>query len=124
MTAEQPIPATPLTSSEESRWVVLAHIGGLLSFIGPLVVWLVYRDRSDAVERESKEALNAQVTYAAAALAVYIVGGILTIVLVGILFIVAAMVVQLIALALAIVGAVRANSSGSYRYPFTYRFIK
>ncbi|GAA2934587.1 DUF4870 domain-containing protein [Microbacterium luteolum] len=124
MTAEQSLPAAPLTPSEESRWVVLAHIGGLLSFIGPLIVWLIYRDRSDAVERESKEALNAQITYAAAALALYVVGGLLAIVLVGFVFIIAATLVQLAGLILAIVAAVRSNTSGTFRYPLTFRFLK
>lgn len=124
MTTEQPLPVAPLTAAEESRWTMLAHLGGLLSFIGPLIVWLVFRDRSDAVERESKEALNAQITYAAAALALYVVGGALAIVLVGFVFVIAATIVQLAALILAIVAAVRVNASGSYRYPLTFRFVK
>jgi hypothetical protein len=124
MTAEQSLPVAPLTADEERRWIMLAHLGGLLSFIGPLIVWLVYRDRSDAVEREAKEALSAQVTYAAAALALYLVGGVLAIVLVGIVFIIAATLVQLAALIIAILAAVRANTSGRYRYPLTVRFVK
>ncbi len=124
MTAEQSLPVAPLTPAEEGRWTMLAHLGGLLSFVGPLIVWLVYRDRSDAVEREAKEALNAQLTYAAAALALYIVGGVLALVLVGFVFIIAASIVQLLALILAIVGAVRTSSTGRYRYPLTYRFLK
>jgi uncharacterized Tic20 family protein len=124
MTAEHPLPLAPLTAADERRWIMLAHLGGLLSFIGPLIVWLVYRDRSDAVERESKEALNAQITYAAAALALYVLGGVLAIVLVGFVFLIAAMAVQLAALILAIVAAVRANSSGTYRYPLVVRLVK
>lgn len=124
MTTEQSLPASPLTAAEESRWSVLAHLSGLLSFVGPLVVWLVFRDRSDAVDREAKEALNAQITYAAAALALYIVGAVLAIVLIGVAFIIAASIVQLFALIIAIVAAVKANSSGRYRYPLTYRFLK
>ena len=124
MTTEQSLPAAPLTGAEESRWIVLAHLGGLLSFVGPLIVWLVFRDRSDAVDREAKEALNAQITYAAAALALYVVGAVLAIVLIGVVFIIAATIVQLIALIIAIVAAVKSNTSGRYRYPLTYRFLK
>jgi uncharacterized Tic20 family protein len=124
MTAEQTLPVPPLTADEERRWTMLAHLGGLLSFVGPLIVWLIYRDRSDAVDREAKEALNAQLTYAAAALALYIVGALLAIVLVGLVFILAASLVQLAALIIAIVAAVRANTSGRYRYPLTFRFVK
>lgn len=124
MTTEHSLAAAPLSPADEQRWIVLAHVSGLLSFIGPLVVWLVYRDRSDAVERESKEALNAQITLAAVALVLYVVGAALTLVLIGFVILLAASIVQLIALILAIVGAVRASSSGSYRYPLTYRVVK
>ena len=124
MTAENALPTAPLTALEESRWTMLAHLSGVLSFVGPLIIWLLYRNRSDAVDRESKEALNAQITYAAAALALYIVGAILAIVLVGFVFIIAAAIVQLIALILSIVGAVRTNAAGRYRYPLIYRFLK
>lgn len=124
MTAEQSLPVTPLNAADERRWIMLAHLGGLLSFIGPLIVWLIYRDRSDAVDREAKEALNAQITYAAAALALYVVGGVLALVLIGFVFIIAATIVQLAAFIVAIVAAVRANTSGTYRYPLTFRFIK
>ena len=124
MTTDQSAPAAPFTADEERRWILFAHLGGIFSFIGPLIVWLLYRDRSDAVDREAREALNAQITYAAAALALYIVGGLLAIVVVGFVFIVAATVVQIAAFFLAIVAGVRSNTSGRFRYPLTYRFLK
>lgn len=124
MTAEQSLSITPLTADEERRWIMLAHLGGLLSFVGPLIVWLIYRDRSDAVDREAKEALNAQITYAAAALALYVIGGILALVVIGFVIIIAASLVQLAAFIIAIVAGVRANTTGRYRYPLTFRFLK
>jgi uncharacterized Tic20 family protein len=124
MTADQSPLASPLTADKERRWMMLAHLGGLLSFVGPLIVWLVFRDRSDAVDREAKEALNAQITYAAAAVVLYIVGGVLAIVLVGFVFIIAASLVQLAAMVFAIVGALRTSASGGYRYPLTVRLVK
>lgn len=117
MTTDQPLPAVPLTAEEETRWVLLAHLSGLLSFVGPLVVLLVFRDRSDAVDREAKEALNAQITYAGAALALSVLGAALALVLVGFVFILLAGLVQLAALVLAIVAAVRVNGGGRFRYP-------
>lgn len=123
MITDNTLPAVPLSAHDEHRWTMLAHLSGLLSFIGPLIVWLVYRDRSDAVERESKEALNAQITLAAVALGLYLLGAVLTLVLVGFVFLLAAAIVQLVALIVAIVGAVRAGSAGRYRYPFAYRIV-
>lgn len=124
MTSEQSVSIAPLAAEEERRWIMLAHLGGLLSFVGPLIAWLIYRDRSDAVDREAKEALNAQITYAAAALVLYVVGGVLALVLIGFVFIIAASLVQLAAFVIAIIGAVRANTAGRYRYPLTFRFLK
>lgn len=124
MTTDQPLPAVPLTAEEETRWVLLAHLSGLLSFVGPLVVLLVFRDRSDAVDREAKEALNAQITYAGAALALYVLGAALALVLVGFVFILLAGLVQLAALVLAIVAAVRVNGGGRFRYPLVLRLVK
>lgn len=124
MTSDQTSPTTPLTAEEERRWILFAHLGGLLSFVGPLIVWLIFRDRSDAVDREAREALNAQITYAAAALALYILGAALAVVLIGFVFIVAATIVQIAGAVFAIVGAVRSNSTGLYRYPLILRFIK
>lgn len=124
MTTTQPDAVTPLTPTEEARWTSLAHLSGLLSFVGPLLVWLILRDRSDAVEREAKESLNFQIAAAGVALALYIIGSVLSVVVVGIAFLMLAPLVQLAALVFAIVGAVRANSSGSYRYPLTLRFVR
>ncbi len=124
MTTDQPLPAVPLTAEEETRWVLLAHLSGLLSFVGPLIVLLVFRDRSDAVDREAKEALNAQITYAGAALALYVLGAALALVLVGFVFILLAGLVQLAALVLAIVAAVRVNGGGRFRYPLVLRLVK
>jgi uncharacterized Tic20 family protein len=124
MTSQHSIPIAPLSALEERRWVGLAHLSGLLSFVGPLIVWLVYRDRSDAVERQSKEALNAQITLAGLALVLYVVGGALSLIVVGVVFLVAAPIVQLLGLIFAIVGALETRSADTYRYPFALRLIQ
>src|SRR5450756_990054 len=58
-------PAAPMSDSDQRLWATLAHIGPIiLSFIAPLVIWLVYRERGRYVEDQSKEALNFQITLA------------------------------------------------------------
>ena len=44
-------------------WAIGAQLGGLLlGFVAPLIVWLVYRERSAFLDRTAKEALNFQLT--------------------------------------------------------------
>jgi uncharacterized protein len=103
---------------------MLAHLSGLLSFIGPLVVLLVFKDRSAAVAREAKESLNLQIAAAAAFTVLMIVGTILTFVVVGVVLVMIAPLVLLAAAILAVVGAVIAQRTGTYRYPVNVRLVK
>lgn len=117
-------PATTLTESEEKTWTAIAHFSGLLSFVGPLIVWLMYRDKSDVVGREAKASLNFQITVALAATVLYVSGGVLTLVLVGVVLLMIAPLVQLAGAIMAIVGGIKVGQNGSFRYPCTIRFIR
>jgi len=118
------VPADALSESDEKTWVALSHFGGIFSFIGPLIVWLVYRERSARVGREAKEALNFQLTVALVATALYILGSVLALVVVGLVFIAIAPLVQIFGVVMAIVAGVKVGSSGTFRYPVTIRFIR
>ena len=51
--------AAPAASSEERMWATFAHLSGLvLGVIGPLVIWLVQKDRFPFVNDQGKEALT------------------------------------------------------------------
>ncbi|OZB50220.1 MAG: hypothetical protein B7X40_03120 [Cellulomonas sp. 14-74-6] len=114
----QPAYAPPLNPSDERLWATLAHVGGIvLGFIAPLIVWLVFRERSGFVNDQAKEALNFQILVAIA----YVVGSILLVVLVGGLIMALA---WLAAVIFGIMGAVAANKGELYRYPFNWRIIK
>ncbi|GAA4701253.1 DUF4870 domain-containing protein [Promicromonospora umidemergens] len=110
----------PLNPSDERMWSVFAQIGPLLlSFIAPLVIWLVLKDRSRFVDQEAKESLNFQITLAIA----YIATTILTVVTFGIGgFLYAAIVV--VAIVFQILAAVQNGKGAPYRYPVNIRFIK
>src|SRR5580700_2400867 len=75
-------------AQDERTWGMLAHLAafaGLLvplgSLLGPLVVWLIRRDRSEFVADQGKEALNFNITVLLAGL----VCGLLVFVFIGIL---------------------------------------
>ena len=105
-------------------WSTFAHLGfvaGMVipfgNVIAPLVIWLVFKDRSSYVDYHGKEALNFQITVTLAMIA----SGILILLLIGIFLLIA---VVLLALVFSIMGAIKANNGEYYEYPFTIRFIR
>ncbi len=60
----------PSSNPEERNWAMLVHLAGftglLFNFVGnilaPLVVWLIFRGKSDMVDLHGKRALNFQIS--------------------------------------------------------------
>lgn len=107
----------PLRPDEERTWGTLAHAGGfLVGFISPLIVWLVYRERSVWVEGCAKEALNFQISYT-----IYlIVSAFSMLALVGFLLFPTVLVAYFVFM---IVGIVKAASLQPYRFPLILRLV-
>ena len=102
---------------EEKLWAVGAHLGPLLlGFIAPLIVWLVFRERSAFLDRTAKEALNMQLSY----LIYFLVAGFSLILLVGLVLLPAVGIAWLV---LMIVATVKVANFEDYRYPAIIRFI-
>ena len=40
-----PAGAAPLSEAEDKQWASFAHLGGILSFLPPLIIWLVFKER-------------------------------------------------------------------------------
>ena len=135
-TPEQPLPPPPspvappppsdngLPSSEQRQWAMFAHLSALIGLIvpfgnvlGPLVIWLVQKDKMAFVDDQGKEALNFQITVFGAA----VISFFLMFILIGFLLI---FVVGLGALVLTIIAAFKANEGVAYRYALTIRLIK
>ena len=126
-----PQPAAPLTPAEDKQWASFAHFGGILYILPALIIYLVFKDRGTLTRQESKEALNWQITFIIGS----IVLGILNLIVSGIaiaagLYALAGIVGWIIFLLyvanviLSIMGGVKVNGGGSYRYPFAIRLIK
>jgi uncharacterized Tic20 family protein len=108
---------------------MIAHIGSLVAawfamgFLCPLVIWLVYRDRSDFVRRHALESLNFQISLliygivAAILVAITFGLGILIVIPLAFIGVIAALVVIVLA-------TVAASSGREYRYPLTLRLVK
>ena len=121
--------STPLSGSEERTWAMVAHIGVLIAawlamgFLCPLIIWLVFRERSEFVRRHAVESLNFQISLliysALSAVLIFITFGL------GVLIVVPLVVIGAIAALVVIILATVAASGGSdYRYPLTIRFIR
>ncbi|MBO0594411.1 DUF4870 domain-containing protein [Nesterenkonia sp. E16_7] len=111
-------PGVPVSAGEEQGWGVAMHLGGVfLSWLVPLVLWLVFRQRSRMLDDHGKEALNFQITLFIA----YLVGAATTIILIGFLILFLA---WLLSVVFSILAAVAAYNRRPYRYPLTIRFIK
>ena len=119
----------PLSASEERTWAMVAHIGVLVAawfamgFLCPLVIWLIYRYRSDYVRQHALESLNFQLSLliytAVAVILILITFGL------GVLIIVPLILIGAVAALIVIILATVAAAGGNeYRYPLTLRFVK
>ena len=115
---QPPQPGAPLSPGEEQGWGVAIHLGGVfVSWLVPLIVWLVFRERSAMLDDHGKETLNWQITLFIG----YVIGYATMIILIGFLIV---PIIFLIALIFGILGAIAAYNRRSFRYPFNIRFIK
>ena len=111
-----------LSPGDERTWGMLSHLSALLglfislNFLGPLIIYLVYRERSAYVRRQSAEALNFNLS-----ITIYlIVSGILILLLIGIILLPVVLVFWLVEV---IIASVAANRGDEHRYPLTLRFV-
>jgi uncharacterized Tic20 family protein len=136
--AAQPAPAAPLSEADDKLWASLAHLGGILYILPSLIIYLVLKDRGAKVRVEAKEALNWQITFVGGWIILEIVTAIISAI------VVAASVASLsdagfgvasvlwilpfawwvLNVIFSILGFVKVNGGGSYRYPFALRLIK
>ena len=92
------------------------YLTGVGIIVGPLIVWLIKKDKYPYVDRQGKEALNFNISF----LVYHIAAALLLFVLVGFVLL---PLVSLAWLVLLIVAAVKTNSGEQYRYPFIFRLI-
>ncbi|MHC4082924.1 MAG: DUF4870 domain-containing protein [Planctomycetota bacterium] len=104
-------------SGEERNFAVIAHLLGIIiSFLGPLIIWLIKKDDSTYVDDQAREALNFQITVFIAEA----VCGFLTMIVIGCVLLPIVLIANFI---LCIVAAVAASQGRWYRYPMTFRLI-
>ena len=106
---------------------MLPHLLGLLTgFLGPLILWLVNRNRSAFLDHQGKEALNFQITILIVVTTGVLLGTLLAILTLGfaLLVLIPLYVVYLVlVLIYQITGIVRSNRGEWYTYPMSLRLI-
>ncbi len=106
-----------LSVADERSFTSLANILGILGFIPSLVVYLVFKDRSAFLKRNTGSALNFQITMIIAE----VVGYILSVAFIGIFIVIAAWVLRFV---FSILAFVHTKDGEEYVYPVTINFIK
>lgn len=107
----------PLSPGDARMWALFAHLGGtFLSFLVPLVIYLVYKDRDPFVRRHSSQALNFHITL----FIVYLVSIPLMFIIIGFFTFLAA---AICAIVFTIMAAIAANAGRDYTYPLAIQFV-
>ncbi|WP_084103262.1 DUF4870 domain-containing protein [Demequina sp. NBRC 110056] len=129
---QQPYAPQPMLESEARMWSMLIHVvaagamvlsAGFLGFVVPLVLWLIYRERSALVDFHGKQNLNLQITVLVSGAAAFIVG----LLLLGVgLFVTLPLwgLYALYALIISIVAGVKAHGGQYYKVPLIIPFVR
>ncbi|MEH6945261.1 DUF4870 domain-containing protein [Bacillus sp. JJ722] len=86
------------------------------AFIGPLIIWLLQKDKSSFIDYHGREYFNFFISYCVYGLVSFI----LTFILIGLII---APIVGIAAFIFTIIGAVKAYEGKEYRFPFIFRIL-
>ena len=112
-----------MSPQDERTWSVLAHLSvlaglvGLMPF-GALIIWLLYKDRSQRVGFHALQALWFQVAWLIILVAGWFVTFVLSFVLIGLLFIPLMLIASLAPFVHGCYAAYKVSQGEDYRYPF------
>ena len=113
-----------LSQPQDRTWIILIHLTALSLFIGlpfgnvigPLVIWLLKKHDSAAIDAHGKEALNFQLS-----MTIYtLLAGLSCFFVIGIVLLPLILLANVI---LIIIASIKASNGEFYRYPLTIRFV-
>jgi len=115
---------TAMSAQDERTWSVLSHLSMFLNlvtgFLGPvaaLVIWLIYRGRSQKVAFHALQSMWYQIGWLVVLAIGWTVTGLLTLVLIGFVLIPVMAVVSVVPFVHAGYAAYRVSQGDDYRYP-------
>ena len=118
--------AQPMSPQDERTWSVLSHLSVLLLLIGlmpfgALLIWLIYKDRSEKVRFHALQALWYQIAWVVILVVYSIIAVFLSIVTLGIaaiLLIPLAFVIGVVPIIHGCYAAYQVSQGVEYRYPY------
>ncbi len=113
--AEKTVEKTQI-SQDSKNLALLCHLLGIFTVIlGPLVIWLLNKDKDEYLDKQGKESLNFQLTV------LIICGGLSILTVIGMPII---MIVLLANTIFRILATVAASKGEDYKYPFSFKILK
>ncbi len=114
-------------TSDEKLWSIIAHLSGIGHSFGaffmifcPLAIMIAYKDRSQVIYEQAKEALNYQISF----VILTVIAFFCFISIVGIPIAIGIwLIVAIGSWLFPIIAAIRLNEGERYRYPFTIRLF-
>lgn len=124
-----PFPSSVPAGSDERIFAALAHLSaaiawvlsaGWLNFVGPLIIWLLFRDRSPFVRKAAAGSFNFTLSMTIGGVIGWIL--VFTVVLapIGFLMIAAS---GILAIVLGVIGAWRTLGGKGFNYPWHFRLL-
>lgn len=120
-----------MSAQDERTWSMLSHLSMFLNlftgFLGPvaaLIVWLVYKDRSEKVAFHALQSMWYQIAWLVILAVGWTVTGLLTIVLIGLLLIPVMAIVSVVPFVHAGYAAYKVSQGQDYRYPFAADLVE
>jgi uncharacterized Tic20 family protein len=114
---------TTMGAQEERTWSIVAHLSVLAALVGlmpfgALLVWLVYKDRSEKVRFHALQALWYQIAWIVILVAYTLVCLLLSIVVIGLFMFFLLPVLALVPVIHGCYAAYRVSKGVEYRYPY------
>ena len=112
------IPVLLKASQDDRNLAVLCHVLGFFTWIiGPVVIWILMKDKSPFIDFHGKQAINFQITLTIAAA----VSAVLVCVYIGLLLMLAVIVVEIVYI---VIASLKAQQGELYVIPVSIPFLK
>ena len=115
--------AGTMSAQDERTWSVIAHLSVLVALVGlmpfgALLVWLLYKDRSQKVRFHALQALWYQIAWIVILVAYSLVSAVLSLIIIGIFMFFLLPLLALIPLIHGCYAAYQVSQGVDYRYPY------
>ena len=122
-TTESHAGAQAMSPQDEQTWSILSHLSVLLALVGlmpfgALLIWLIYKDRSERVRFHALQALWYQIAWIVILVAYALVSTVLTILVIGFFMFFLLPILAVIPVIHGCYAAYQVSQGVEYRYPY------